>query len=186
MSDPARATDAPTNEGWRGKIGGMQPDEVNGFLAGGILCRLAVLDDRGWPYVVPVWFEWDPGEGVFWLVAREKSAWAKHIQRDPRVGLSIDEETKPYHKVQAQGMAEVVEEPNVGGRWVEIARRMSVRYLGVHGPDYLVPTLDKPRWLFKVVPATFVTWQGVAWHRRYHDASEAAASAGGRGATSPI
>jgi hypothetical protein len=60
-----------------------------------------------------------------------------------------------------------VERPNVGGRWVEIAKQMSYRYLGEHGPDYLVPTLNEPRWLFFVRPLKITTWQGVDWHRRY-------------------
>ena len=167
MTDHAPAPETAPNEEWRGRIGGMSAEEVDGFLSGSVLCRLAVLDAAGWPYVVPVWFAWEPRERVFWVVAREKSAWARHMQRDPRVALTIDGEERPYRKVAVQGTAEVVEAPNVGGRWVEIARGMATRYLGEHGPDYLLPTLDQPRWLFKITPSSFVTWQGVAWHRRY-------------------
>ena len=123
------------------------------FLAGGDLCRLAVLDERGLALRRSrSGTSGIPSEGVFWIVARKKSAWAGHMPRDARVALTIDGDTRPYRKVAVQGTAEVVEEPNVGGRWVEIARRMAVRYLGEHGPDYIVPTLDKPRWLFKISP----------------------------------
>jgi len=155
------------SEDWRGKVGLMDRRDMEELFQAGILCRLAVLDDEGWPYVVPVWFEWDPSEEAFWIVPRQKSTWARYMARDGRVGLTIDTPEPPYRKVSAQGVAEVVEEPNVGGRWVEIARRMSVRYLGPHGPDYLVPTLDHPRWLFKVVPKKLISWQGVDWHDRY-------------------
>jgi PPOX class probable F420-dependent enzyme len=154
-------------EEWRGEIGTIERDELDAFLAEGVVCRLAVLDEQGWPYVVPAWFEWDPAEESFWIVPREKSAWARYMARDPRVALTIDTPTPPYRKVSAQGRAEVVEEPNIGGRWVEIANRMSTRYLGEHGPDYLVPTLDQPRWLFRIRPTRLVTWQGVDWHPRY-------------------
>lgn len=154
-------------EEWRGEIGTIERDELDAFLAEGVVCRLAVLDEQGWPYVVPAWFEWDPAEEIFWIVPREKSAWARYMARDPRVALTIDTPTPPYRKVSAQGRAEVVEEPNIGGRWVEIANRMSTRYLGEHGPDYLVPTLDQPRWLFRIRPTRLVTWQGVDWHPRY-------------------
>ena len=58
-------------------------------------------------------------------------------------------------------------EANVGGKWGEIATRMSVRYLGVNGPDYLAPTLPEPRWLIFVRPEKMVTWQGVDWAKRY-------------------
>jgi len=152
---------------WRGTIGQIDREEMDQMLAEGIVCHLAVLDGEGWPYVVPVWFEWDAADGVFWIVPREKSSWATYMAANPRVALTIDTPEPPYRKVAAQGLAEVVEAPNVGGRWVEIARRMSLRYLGTHGPDYLVPTLDKPRWLFRVRPQRLITWQGVAWHPRY-------------------
>ena len=36
-----------------------------------------------------------------------------------------------------------------------------------HGPDYLEPTMNQPRWLIRVEPARITTWQGVGWHPRY-------------------
>lgn len=154
-------------EDWRGTIGTIARADMDALLEEGVLCRLAVLDGEGWPYVVPVWFEWDVDDEVFWVVPREKSAWARYMANDPRVALTIDTPAPPYRKIAAQGRAEVVERPNIGGRWVEIARRMSRRYLGEHGPDYLEPTMDRPRWLFRIRPTRLITWQGVDWHPRY-------------------
>ncbi len=151
----------------RGKIGELSEAELNDYLELGVVCRLAVLDSRGWPYVQPVWFAWEPDEKCFWIIARKKSVWAGHMKNDNRVALTIDDNSAPYRKVFVQGTAEVVEEPNVGGRWVEIATEMSYRYLGEHGPDYLVPTLNEPRWLFFVRPEKIRTWQGVDWAKRY-------------------
>ena len=90
----------------------------------------------------------------------------EHLKRDPRVSFTIDV-PDTLEKVIGQGNAELVEEPNVGGQWVEVATRMSVRYLGPNGPTYLEPTLDQPRWLFKITPTWTQTWQGVGWARRY-------------------
>ena len=70
-----------------------------------------------------------------------------------------------------QGTAELLERPNVGGKWVEMANEMSYRYLGEHGPDYLVPTLNEPRWLFFVRPRKITTWQGVDWAQKYKTGS---------------
>lgn len=155
------------DQSWRGKIGKLDDAELDDLFAGGIVARIATLDSEGWPYVVPAWFEWDVEDRSFLFVAREKSIWAHHMVDDPRVALSIDDEAAPYRKVQVQGTAEIVEEPNIGGAWVPIANRMAVRYLGEHGPDYLVPTLDKPRWLIRVRPVKMQTWQGVDWAKRY-------------------
>jgi hypothetical protein len=78
----------------------------------------------------------------------------------------VDDPTT-LEKVIGRGVAELVEQPNVGGKWVEVATRMSVRYLGPDGPKYLTPTLHQPRWLFRFSPQGVQTWQGVGWARRY-------------------
>jgi nitroimidazol reductase NimA-like FMN-containing flavoprotein (pyridoxamine 5'-phosphate oxidase superfamily) len=142
----------------------MTPEEMDAYLAEGVLARLGCLDEDGWPYVVPVWFQY--ADGGYYIIPRERSIWAKHMQRDGRVSLVIDE-TGNLRKVMVKGEADLIEEPNVGGKWVEIAKQMSYRYLGEHGPDYLVPTLNEPRWLFFVRPLETKTWQGVDWAKRY-------------------
>jgi nitroimidazol reductase NimA-like FMN-containing flavoprotein (pyridoxamine 5'-phosphate oxidase superfamily) len=155
---------APTSQFTRpGRAGRLSPEERDAFLARPLLCRLACLDRQGWPYVVPVWFEWDGA--AFWLVARRRSAWAASLAANPRVGLSIDDDTG--RRVVGQGTAQLVEEPNVGGRWVAIARRMAVRYQGEAGATYLEATLNQPRWLFSVAPTHLVTWNGAGWHEKY-------------------
>lgn len=152
------------DESWRGKIGKLTPEEFEAFLAEPHIARLACADDDGWPYVVPCWHEWE--DGGWWVIPRERSAWARYLRRDPRCALTIDE-SGTQRKVIAQCTALLTEEPNVGGRWVPIAERMSTRYLGPNGPAYLDPTRDKPRWLFRLVPRAMTTWQGNDWAKRY-------------------
>jgi nitroimidazol reductase NimA-like FMN-containing flavoprotein (pyridoxamine 5'-phosphate oxidase superfamily) len=149
---------------WRGTVGPMTPAERDAFLARGLVMRLGCLDEAGGPYVVPVWQEWDGGS--FWVVPRQRSVWAEHLERDPRASFVVDV-AETLEKVWGRGRAELVERPNLGGRWVEIATRMSVRYLGPNGPSYLEPTLQQPRWLFRLEPDELRTWQGVGWARRY-------------------
>jgi len=152
------------SESWRGKVGGMSEAKMEEFLAGNTVCRLGCLDADGWPYVVPIWYEYS--DSGFYIIPRERSLWAKYIQNDPRVSICIDE-ANGLRKVMAKGRGEVLEEANVGGKWVEIATRMSVRYLGENGPNYLAPTLPEPRWLIFVRPETLTTWQGVDRAKRY-------------------
>lgn len=152
------------DESWRGRVGKLDEDAVAVFLDEPRIARLACLDDDGWPYVVPCWHEWD-GES-FWVIPREKAAWGRYLAADQRCAITVDEEGA-QRKVVAQCTAELVERPNVGGQWVPIATRMSSRYLGENGPKYLEPTLDKPRWLYRLVPVKLQTWQGQDWARRY-------------------
>jgi nitroimidazol reductase NimA-like FMN-containing flavoprotein (pyridoxamine 5'-phosphate oxidase superfamily) len=98
-----------SEENWRGRVGRLSDTEVTTFLAEPQLARLACLDDEGWPYVVPCWQEWD-GDS-FWVIPREKSAWARYLANDPRCAISVDE-TGGQRKVVAQCNAHMVEEPN--------------------------------------------------------------------------
>ncbi len=161
-------------ENFRGKLGGFDEEALGQFLEGNALARLACLKLDGSPYVVPVWYHWD-GESI-WFVGRQRSVWCKYIQNDGRVCVVIDSEHSPpdesgqrteIPKVIMEGIAEIVEEPNVGGKWVEIAEQMSYRYLGPNGPEYLTGTINQPRWLIKMTPDSMKTWQGVGWARRY-------------------
>ena len=154
------------DESWRGKIGGLQSEEFESFLAEGKIARLACLDKDGWPYVVPCWFEWDVDS--FWVIPRLKSAWAEYLDVNPKCAITVDEEGA-LRKVIAQCEATKVEGPNLGGQWVPIAERMSVRYLGPNGPKYLEPTLDKKRWLFRLDPVRMWSWKGVDWAKHYKE-----------------
>ena len=165
------------DQDWRGNVGGMNWERAERFLGGNALARVACLDDEGNPYVVPLWYTWD-GEGFF-LVVRERARVAQYMKKNPKVSLVVDEaavddERGEYilPKVFCQGRAEIIEEPNVGGKWVGIAEGMSVRYLGPDGPTYLVPTLTQPRWLIKIMPERIKTWEGVGWGKQYWVESE--------------
>lgn len=158
-----------TDTSWMGKNDVLTREEVDAFLQRPVVARLATVRPDGWPYVAPVWQYWD-GKAM-WVVPREKSAFVKYLRAEPRVCVSVALETAPYTRVTLLGRAEIVEGP-VDGRsdspaWVEIARQMSRRYLGEHGPEYLEPTMDRPRYLVRIDPVKMQTWEGVEWHEKY-------------------
>src|SRR5262245_54465426 len=72
----------------------------------GHLLRLATVDDDGTPRVVPIWFIRQGDEILF--TPRGPSVFLANLRRQPRVGLSIDEEALPYRKVTIQGTARIV------------------------------------------------------------------------------
>lgn len=141
----------------------MTDDELNAFLQTDVICRLGCLDLDGHPYVVPCWFQY--AENGFYIIPRERSAWAAYLDNDGRVSLCIDRDDG--RRVLVQGIAELVERPNVGGRWVAIAREMAVRYRGEAGLTYLETTINEPRWLFFVRPASMKSWSGGGWSAKY-------------------
>ena len=76
--------------------------EIDAFLdEPGHLLRLATIDDDGYPRVVPIWFIRQGDDLLF--TPRGPSVFLANIRRDPRVGLSIDEDPLPYRKVTVRG-----------------------------------------------------------------------------------
>ena len=143
----------------------MTAEEQAAFLAELHLCHLACLDDEGYPYVVPVWFE--HADGGFYFVARARAAWGAYLQRDSRVSLSIVSSSRST-RILVKGTADIVEEPNVGGQWFEVNRRLSHRYIGGEVAEgYIELSREEPRWLIFVRPQRITSQTGGGWAGKY-------------------
>ena len=151
---------------WMGKMRNLTADEIAEFLAGPVVARIASVQADGAPYITPVWQEWD-GEKLY-FIPREKSVIVQHIVREPRVAVSCALDDAPNTRLLILGVAEIVEGPAVlAGETLAIAERMSIRYLGERGHDYLTPTQNRPRYLVVVRPTKITSWEGVEWHPKY-------------------
>jgi PPOX class probable F420-dependent enzyme len=153
------------------KIGGLTDDEMGRFLTEPWNGRLATVTPDGWPYVAPVWYEFDPQLRVFLVVGRERAAWIAHVRVNPRVAFHVADDVHAEHtRVFVQARAEIVEgpvAPAASPRLGDLTRRLSLRYLGPRGPEYAQRTMDRPRVLVRLVPIRWQTWTGREWHPRY-------------------
>jgi nitroimidazol reductase NimA-like FMN-containing flavoprotein (pyridoxamine 5'-phosphate oxidase superfamily) len=158
----------------------LTDDEADAFLdEPGHLVRIGTTDPDGYPSVVPTWFIHRDGEILF--TPRGPAAFLANIRRDPRIGLSIDEDPLPYRKVTVRGRARIVHEPGDDDIWRDLYRSIAKRYIPADAAEaYVTDTLDQPRALVAVAltgPDTKVTsWRmpvadedgtGI-WHRRYY------------------
>jgi PPOX class probable F420-dependent enzyme len=158
----------------------LTADEVTSlFDEPGHLARIATVDDDGMPRVVPLWFIVRERQLLF--TPRQPAIIWRNLLRDPRVGISIDEEAHPWRKVTVQGTVEVVHEPGADDVWRDLYRDIARRYVPVGAADeYVDGTDDQPRALCAVdldADTTRVTtWRmprrgedirGV-WHQRYY------------------
>lgn len=147
----------------------LTPTGLHAFLTETkIFVKIGTTGPDGWPSVNPAWYEYD-GE-CFWLVTKELAGFCQNMRRDPRVSLLIDNPEPPYRRVMVRGRAEFVD-----ADWVELARRMVLRYLGPEGMDYFEATLHLPRVLVRIRPERVSTWDGGGIDRtfskpaRWHD-----------------
>ena len=157
----------------------LTPDEVDALLdEPGHLLRLATIDGDGFPRLVPIWFIRRDDDILF--TPRGPSVFLANIRRDPRVGLSIDEDALPYRKVTVQGTARIVHDVGDDDEWRDLYRSIAKRYVPADAADaYVDGTIDQPRALVAVQlggGSRTTTWRmpvdgepgtGI-WHRRYY------------------
>lgn len=153
------------------RIGALGEADLVRFLAEPWNARIATVDTEGWPYVTPVWYEFDAATRAFLVVGRERAVWVAHIAREPRVALHVADDGHAQHtRVVVQGVAEVVEgpvAPAASARIGALTERLSLRYLGPSGPTYAGRTAQRPRVLIAIRPTRWRSWTGQEWHPRY-------------------
>jgi len=109
----------------------MTKQEIKEFLSQGRRTgKVGVVRPDGRPHVTPVWFILD-GEDVVFTTWHE-SIKARHLKRDPRICLCVDEETPPYSFVMLEGTAEISRNPD---QLFSYARRIAGRYMGEDQAD---------------------------------------------------
>ena len=123
----------------------LTPTELTTFLdERGHLIRVGTVDDDGYPRVLPLWFVRVDRRLLF--TPRSTATIWRNIQRDPRVGLTIDESEHPYRKVTVQGSCEVVHPPGDDDEWRDLYRTITGRYTADWFVDeYVDGTDDQPR-----------------------------------------
>jgi PPOX class probable F420-dependent enzyme len=104
----------------------MSKEEYQAFLMEGTRTgKLSTMAKDGRPHVVPIWFVLDGDVIVFMTSA--SAAKAKHMARDPRVALCVDDQQAPYSYVMVQGIAEWSPNPPEMLEW---STRIAERYMG--------------------------------------------------------
>src|SRR3981189_3401709 len=102
----------------------LHPDEAHAFLTqGGRIAKLGTLRD-GWPYVTPVWYEWDGS--AFWIIGKPLAQFVKNIKADERAFLVVDKDDFPSVRVTVEARGRIVSEEG-GEEGVEMTKRMSLR-----------------------------------------------------------
>ena len=157
----------------------LKPEEQQNLLeTPGVLLRIAVVREDGSPLVTPIWFIFE--DNAIYFTPRAKSEWFKCLRRDPRVALCIDEETLPYRKLLAEGVAELVHDVGADAGWRDQYLRMARRYVDEKSAEaYVSNTTDQPRGLYRLElnDAKVSSWRmpvkGEAsmgiWHERYYE-----------------
>ena len=156
----------PTN-----KIGGLSEEEVVTFLSEPWNARIATVAPEGWPYITPVWYEYEAERRTFIVVGRERAEWVGYLKQNPKIALLVADDIHAEHtRINVQGLAEIILGPVAPAHSPglnEMVERMSIRYLGPNGPAYAKLTAERPRTVIRITPQRWRTWTGREWHPKY-------------------
>lgn len=120
------------------------------------VAKLGTLSKDGWPYVTPVWYEWDGHD--FWVIGKPLAEFVDNVKRDPRVYLLVDKAEFPYVRMNIMGTAEVVSE-TWEQAWIDMSARMTKRYVGEAGLQYLDARLKYDLSVIRITPKKMNTWK---------------------------
>lgn len=129
----------------------MQPEELDAYLSGERVLRLATVDDDGWPAVVPVWFVWHEGGLWVWNLTRAKRT--SRLQEGTRAAFVIDSGDEYVELRRASGRLtyRFVDDAEVP---LEVRSAFSAKYFGSDQP--LEPA-DHHDWI-RFEPVTLASW----------------------------
>lgn len=102
------------------------------ILAGTRTGKLGVVRPDGRPMVVPIWFLLDD-DGIIRFQTSTDSAKVRALQREPRVCLTVDDETAPYSFVMIEAMATVA--PHDADELRRVTHACGARYMGADLAD---------------------------------------------------
>ena len=126
------------------------------FLGEHKVCRLATVDRRGQPHVVPVWHI--VLDGDIYIETSPNSKKGQNLKANPKMALVVDagDGFDSYKGVMIQGTVEFVKDKQKLARFRDA---MAQRYFGTSehpGYKYLVSGSDPL--LMKVITKKLVTW----------------------------
>ena len=104
----------------------MIPDSHKDILQSTALAHVATLGPGGEPQSNPIWFDFD-GEYVKFSQTKIRQKY-HHLNRDPRIELSMVDPEDPYRYLEIRGVVESIEEdPDL-----DFINSMSEKYRGVY------------------------------------------------------
>ena len=127
-------------------------EPVRTFLEQALIARIAVIDNDGYPHIIPVWFARDGDEVIFFssLSARK----IKHIQANPKGAMTIG--GNPFGSEGYLLKGEFSIEEDAGRRWLRgityryEPREIADQHLAEWVNDDLVLLRFKPRIVIRV------------------------------------
>ena len=120
----------------------------------GLLAVIGTNGRDGHPLLVPVWYRWDDEAVLVWSL--ESRAWIQNALRNPKVGVSVQEESAPQMAVIMRGTATV--ETSDCLHIDDEIMRISQRYVPKESIPVYLRDWPELRTIVRIVPQRIFVW----------------------------
>lgn len=125
------------------------------FLKEQKILRLATIDGRGNPHLVPVWYKHTGAK--FYIGTNTKTRKAKNIQKNSKVCFCVDDGVwSPIHGVMGNGKARLILQE---GMVKKIAKKILLRYFKNLNGKSAKELLDNTDCIIEITPSGMTTWE---------------------------
>jgi len=117
--------------------------------------RLATIDQKGTPHIVPVWYLYSAKK--FYIGTNTRTEKAKNIKKNKRVSLCIDIgiQSPDIFGVLGQGSAKLILDEN---KVSKLAKRILLRYFRSLENKSAKELLDDTNCIIEITPKKFSVW----------------------------
>lgn len=134
----------------------MSQAEIDAFLNGVHLARVATVRPDGRPHVAPIWYLWE--DGCFYFETSRNAVKAKNLRTNPYIAITVDVTGGGLRLryVILEGQAALIEDRVTVKKLTE---RIYGRYVGVEAlqTPKLQEMLNVDNLIVKVKPTKFIT-----------------------------
>ena len=102
---------------------GLSVEQLDGLLDERRLAVMSTFRADGTVLLSPLWYIWEDGGFTIGMAAADGKL--KHLRRDPRVTIVVNEDEFPYRGFEVRGQATLLDVP-----YGPVIRRIARRYVG--------------------------------------------------------
>lgn len=149
----------------------MSKDEITSFLSQGTLtAKVSTVNKDGTCHTVPIWFVLDgeeeekeaEGQHIIFTTSSE-SVKAKHIRRDNRVTLCVDDQKPMYSFVTVYGNATITQYNDNPDEQLKWSTKIAERYMGKENAErYGKRNAGEGELLVRVKPTKIIAEKDIA------------------------
>ena len=119
------------------------------------ILRLATIDSKGIPHIVPVWYSYNSGK--FYVGTNTRTKKAKNLKKNKRIAFCIDEGIRSpnIYGIMETGIANLILEKN---KVSKIAKKILLRYFKTLENKSAQELLDDTNCIIEITPKKFYVW----------------------------